>query len=141
MSRTPFAKKCEILADIWTNLKDKEDLGKTWKVLFKGKGWKGLVRANDLGFPLAFLVYNGYVTISKRDLSRGLVEDSFTFVTGEGLSELSKGLVETTWDDVCELLNVDKDALYYSTIDLFRASELYKDLDWDAIDAVDEYDE
>lgn len=109
MSKTPFGNKCNMLADIWTNFKDRE---------VSTDGWDQMFKINDLGFPLAYLVDNGYVSISKK--------------------EHSKALVESTWEDLCYALNIDKDELYEGTIDMFRASEYYKDLDWSAIDAEDE---
>ena len=109
MSKTPFGNKCNMLADIWVNFKDRED---------STEGWTDMFKINDLGFPLAYLVDKGYVSVTKKENAKKLVED--------------------TWEDMCFAFNIDKDELYESTIEMFRASEYYKDMDWAAIDAEDE---
>jgi hypothetical protein len=105
MSKTAFGSKCNMLADIWINFKEREDITKDWSDLFA---------INDLGFPLAHLVSNGLVSINKR--------------------EEAKELIEETWGDMCLALNIDKDAMYDGAIEMFKASEYYKDVDWSAIE-------
>ena len=80
MSKTPFSKKCEILGALWSNYKDKDDLTSGWSVFF---------RNNDIGCPLAFMLWQGLVTA--KPSAKEYVEQSWTaFCVSIGIDPADK---------------------------------------------------
>jgi hypothetical protein len=102
-SKTPFGDKCEILSSIWVTWKDDE---------VSSEGWKSLFAMNDVGFPFAYLVRNGYASVKKN-------------IAGDNP-------IEETWTDLCQSLSVDPDARYSDIVELFKASPIYADTDFSA---------
>lgn len=102
-SKTSFTDKCEILSQVWVNWKDEED---------SSEGWKSLFKMNDVGFPFAYLVRNGYASVKKT-------------IAGENP-------IEETWQDFCHSLSIDPEAKYSDIIDMFKASPIYADTDFSA---------
>jgi hypothetical protein len=109
-SKTSFTDKCEILSQVWVNWKDEED---------SSEGWKSLFRMNDVGFPFAYLVRNGYASVKKS-------------IAGENP-------IEETWQDFCHSLSIDPEAKYSDIIDMFKVSPIYADTDFSAWE--EEYEE
>jgi hypothetical protein len=89
MSKTNFSNKCAILGSLWTFYKDTDNEG--WRVFFD---WA------DLGCPMAYLQWQGMVTI-KAD---------------------TKPLVEDTWDKFCDMISIDPDGSYENLKAAFDAS-------------------
>lgn len=109
-SKTSFTDKCEILSQVWVNWKDEED---------SSEGWKSLFKMNDVGFPFAYLVRNGYASVKKT-------------IAGENP-------IEETWQDFCHSLSIDPEAKYSDIIEMFKASPIYADTDFSAWE--EEYEE
>ena len=107
--KTSFIDKCEILSQVWVNWKDEED---------NSEGWKSLFKMNDVGFPFAYLVRNGYASVKKS-------------IAGENP-------IEETWQDFCQSLSIDPEAKYSDIIEMFKASPVYADTDFSAWEDEDE---
>ena len=62
---TTFDNKCAILADLWLNYKDNEEL-------------EDFVEYNDLGLPLAYLIHTDLVTVNESGIS--YVDETFNLL-------------------------------------------------------------
>ena len=62
---TTFEDKCAILADLWLNYKDNEEL-------------EDFVEYNDLGLPLAYVIHTGLASIT--DDGIGYVDETFNLL-------------------------------------------------------------
>jgi hypothetical protein len=82
-----FEIKCEILADLWLNFKDDENL-------------EDFVEYNDLGLPLAYLIYTE------------LVEPT----------EAAAPYIEETYNLLAESLGLDLDQDFYTLQEMFNAA-------------------
>lgn len=72
---TSFSTKCEILADLWINYRDDENV-------------KDFIAYNDLGLPLAYLVFTKAAKVNNDGIK--LIEDSFDLLL-DGLEITDKG--------------------------------------------------
>ena len=82
-----FENKCEILADLWLNFRDDEDLA-------------DFVEYNDLGLPLAYLIYEELVIPT----------------------ELCEPHVEETYNLLAKSLGLDLDQDFATLQEMFNAS-------------------
>jgi hypothetical protein len=89
MSKTNFSKKCEILGMLWSFYKDTDN-----------EGWRAFFDWADLGCPMAYLQWQGMVTV-KAD---------------------SKPLIEDTWDKFCDMISIDANGSYDSLKAAFDTS-------------------
>lgn len=62
---TTFEDKCAILADLWLNYKDNEEL-------------EDFVEYNDLGLPLAYVIHTGLASVT--DDGIGYVDETFNLL-------------------------------------------------------------
>ena len=95
MSKTAFSKKCEILGSIWLFYKDESNDKPAWKDFFE---WA------DLALPLSYMVWLDIVSIKK---------------TNNG-----KDSIESAWDKVCSMIDVDPNESYSSLTDFFGKSAM-----------------
>lgn len=89
--KTPFSKRCEILGQVWVYYREDANDQPAWKDFFD---WA------DIGLPLAYSVWQGYVS----------TKDS------------AKVLVDETWDVFCSMINVDAHGKYSDLSDIFSKS-------------------
>jgi hypothetical protein len=69
---------------------------------------------NDVGFPFAWLVRNGYASVKK--------------------GHAGDNPIDETWEDFCQLLSIDPEAKYSDIIEMFKAAPEYAGTDfseWD----------
>jgi hypothetical protein len=87
---TNFENKCAILADLWLNYKDNEEL-------------EDFIEYNDLGLPLAYLIHTGLVTVTDEGII--YVDETFDLLVSslgldlEGEYETLNELMEMQDDD------------------------------------------
>ena len=62
---TTFDNKCAILADLWINYKENEEL-------------EDFVEYNDLGLPLAYCIHTGLATVTDEGI--GYVDETFNLL-------------------------------------------------------------
>jgi hypothetical protein len=88
MDNTPFSKKCDILADVWTD--------------FSEKGWEDFFATYNLGLPLAFA--------QSRDLA-DVSADGAVFVeqTWEALCKELRVDANTKYNSLSELVDAIRD--------------------------------
>ena len=89
MSTTNFDKKCEILGNLWTFYKDTDN-----------EDWQEFFNWSDLGCPMAYLQWQGMVTIETE----------------------SRHLIDDTWEVFCGMIEIDVDGSYDSLKGAFDAS-------------------
>ena len=80
---TTFENKCSILAELWMNERDDEDL-------------KDLFSYGDLGFPLAYAIENGIV--EETDKARSFIEEVFDLLIS------SYGLEDEGFEDYDDII-------------------------------------
>lgn len=84
MTETTFEKKCQILADLWLNLRDDVN-------------FSDFIEYNDLGLPLAYAIDNGIV--EKTDNATSFINEAWDLLlTGLELQDIG-------YDNLDELLN------------------------------------
>lgn len=84
---TPFSERCHILAVAFTTYRMSD-------------GFRELIATNDLGFPWAWMVDNGYGT----------------------LEEQGEAMVEQTWKNLCDMLKLDPEGDYYTLTSMLEES-------------------
>ena len=62
---TTFEDKCAILADLWLNYKDNEEL-------------EDFIEYNDLGLPLAYVIHTGLASVTDEGI--GYVDETFNLL-------------------------------------------------------------
>lgn len=85
---TPFENKCDILADLWLNLRYDEE-------------FVDFISYNDLGLPLAYALSEGIV--EPTDLAKSFINETFTMLLGTlGLEDTDEG-----YGNLSEMLGQD----------------------------------
>jgi hypothetical protein len=84
---TPFAKRCEILADLWVAYKGDEEMA-------------DFISYNDLGLPLAYAINTEIVATSAK--AEMFIDETFELL----LSGL--GMVDEGFDSLEDILGVDE---------------------------------
>lgn len=86
---TTFENKCSILADLWLNYKDNEEL-------------QDFVEYNDLGLPLAYCIHTNLVTATDDGIS--YVEETFNLLcTGLDVD------IDGEYESLNELMTLEED--------------------------------
>ena len=86
---TTFENKCAILADLWLNYKDNEEL-------------EDFVEYNDLGLPLAYVIHTGLATVT--DDGTLYVDETFNLLlSGLGLD------LDGEYDSLNEIMELQGD--------------------------------
>jgi len=86
---TTFENKCAILADLWLNYKDNEEL-------------EDFVEYNDLGLPLAYLIHTELVSVNESGIV--YVDETFDLLVS------SLGLdLDNEYESLNELMQLEDD--------------------------------
>jgi hypothetical protein len=86
---TPFDDQLAILADLWINYKDNEEL-------------EDFIEYNDLGLPLAYLIHTGLA--EPTDGGAGYIDETFNLlITALGLD------IEGEYESLNEILSLQED--------------------------------
>lgn len=86
---TTFENKCAILADLWLNYKDNQEL-------------EDFVEYNDLGLPLGYLIHTGLVSVTDEGIP--YVDETFNLL----LSGLNADL-DGEYESLNELMDLQDD--------------------------------
>lgn len=86
---TTFDNKCAILADLWLNYKDNEDL-------------QDFIEYNDLGLPLAYVIHTGLATVNDEGII--YVDETFNLLcNGLGVD------LDGEYESLNELMELQED--------------------------------
>lgn len=83
---TPFARRCDILGDLWINYRDAEQ-------------FTDFVEYNDLGLPIAYAISSQIV--DSTDLAKKFVDETFDLLLA-GL-----GVEDNNFDNLDDILDLD----------------------------------
>lgn len=93
ISNTHFFDKCEILGELWLDYRDQAKTNEDWEKFFA---------YNDIGLPLAYMIWQDLVIVSG---------------TGE-----AEAIVDDTWEMFCAYIDIDPEGKYETLVNAFDAS-------------------